>query len=141
MAEKIIIGIGELAVAKNPAVIVTLGLGSCVGVCLRDPKKKIGGLVHVMLPRSPGGEVSKPGKYADTGIKKLVEEIEKIGGNLKNLEAKIAGGAAMFGSKSTTMGSGERKSGSSWNKTTSRRHWWQQSKKHRVQHRYRKIDG
>ncbi len=108
MAEKIIIGIGELAVAKNPAVIVTLGLGSCVGVCLRDPKKKIGGLVHVMLPKSPGGEVSKPGKYADTGIKKLVEEIEKIGGNLKNLEAKIAGGAAMFGSKSTTMDIGQR---------------------------------
>jgi len=43
MKKKVIIGIGEWAVEKNPAILVTLGLGSCVGVCIRDPVAKVGG--------------------------------------------------------------------------------------------------
>lgn len=105
MAEKIIIGIGEYKAAKNPAILVTLGLGSCVGVCIRDPQNKVGGMIHVMLPNSGGGETRNPGKYADTGIPLLLEEIKKLGGNLNNLEAKIAGGASMFkGSDSLNVG-------------------------------------
>ncbi|MDI3472129.1 MAG: chemotaxis protein CheD [Thermotogaceae bacterium] len=96
MAEKIIIGIGEYKAAKNPAILVTLGLGSCVGVCIRDPLNRVGGMIHVMLPNSGGSETKNPGKYADTGIPLLLEEIKKLGGNLNNLEAKIAGGANMF---------------------------------------------
>ncbi|HCZ05594.1 MAG: chemotaxis protein CheD [Thermotogota bacterium] len=98
MPEKIVIGIGEMAVAKNPAVIVTLGLGSCVGVCIRDPLNRIGGMAHVMLPKSHESSPSKPGKYADTAIVALLEEMKRKGADTSRLEAKIAGGAAMFSS-------------------------------------------
>ncbi|ANQ54324.1 chemotaxis protein CheD [Thermosipho affectus] len=99
---KKIIGIGEYAVGDKNTILVTLGLGSCVGVCIRDKSKLVGGMVHVMLPDSGGKEVAKPGKYADTGIKIVVEELKKIGG--RNFEAKIAGGAAMFNNSAMNVG-------------------------------------
>ena len=52
MAEIIRVGMADLKVCKSPDGLTTLGLGSCVGVAIRDPKTKIGGLVHVMLPDS-----------------------------------------------------------------------------------------
>jgi chemotaxis receptor (MCP) glutamine deamidase CheD len=52
MDEEIIIGIGGLDVSKNNASIVTLGLGSCIGIALYDGVTKVGGLSHVMLPDS-----------------------------------------------------------------------------------------
>ncbi|PLV58381.1 chemoreceptor glutamine deamidase/glutamate methylesterase CheD [Thermotoga sp. KOL6] len=100
---KKVIGIGEYAVMRNPGVIVTLGLGSCVAVCMRDPVVGVGGMAHVMLPDS-GGRMDKPGKYADTAVKILVEELEKMGAKRNRLEAKIAGGASMFDSKSMNIG-------------------------------------
>lgn len=96
MKKKVIIGIGEWAVEKNPAILVTLGLGSCVGVCIRDPIARIGGMVHVMLPDSGGKATNTPGKFADSGIDLIIEELLKMGGQRNRLEAKIAGGASMF---------------------------------------------
>jgi len=96
MKKKVIIGIGEWAVEKNPAILVTLGLGSCVGVCIRDPVAKVGGMVHVMLPDSGGRPTNTPGKFADTGVSLVVEELVKMGASRSRLEAKVAGGASMF---------------------------------------------
>ncbi|AJG39879.1 chemotaxis protein CheD [Thermotoga sp. RQ7] len=100
---KKVIGIGEYAVMKNPGVIVTLGLGSCVAVCMRDPVAGVGGMAHVMLPDS-GGKTDKPGKYADTAIETLVKELEALGAKRERMEAKIAGGASMFESKGMNIG-------------------------------------
>ncbi len=108
MKNKKIIGIGEYTVSNNNDLIVTLGLGSCVGVCLVDKRKNIGAMIHVMLPSSGGKDTPKPGKYADTGIKIVLEEMKNKGANLSSLEAKIAGGAAMFGNSSKTMDIGKR---------------------------------
>jgi len=94
--KKVIIGIGEFAVEKNPAILVTLGLGSCVGVCIRDPIARVGGMVHVMLPDSGGKPANTPGKFADTGIDVVVEKLLELGAQRGKLEAKIAGGASMF---------------------------------------------
>jgi chemotaxis protein CheD len=108
MKNKIIIGIGEYTVSNNDGLIVTLGLGSCVGVCLIDKKRKIGAMIHVMLPDSGGKDTPKPGKYADSGIKIVLDEMKNKGANITGLEAKIAGGAAMFGNSSKTMDIGKR---------------------------------
>lgn len=108
MGQKKIIGIGEYIAEKNPQILVTLGLGSCVGVCLIDKKAGVGGLIHIMLPDSGGKEVGKPGKYSDTGIPILVEEMKSLGASGGNLEAKIAGGAAMFQKSGSTMEVGKR---------------------------------
>ncbi|MBD5480940.1 MAG: chemotaxis protein CheD [Lachnospiraceae bacterium] len=98
MSEIIKVGMADLKICKSPDGITTLGLGSCVGIAIRDPITKIGGLAHVMLPDSTviANNANKP-KFADTGIEMLVDLIVKAGANRARLVAKIAGGAQMFG--------------------------------------------
>ena len=92
------VGIGELVIAKPPTILQAVALGSCVGVAIIDPFTKVGGLAHVMLPHSENysEKFTKPGKFADTAIKKLVEGVLQNGGSQSTIEAKIAGGAKMF---------------------------------------------
>ena len=52
MANIVKVGMADLNVCKSPEGITTLGLGSCVGICIRDPVAKVGGLAHAMLPDS-----------------------------------------------------------------------------------------
>jgi len=95
--QQIHVGIGELKTAFTPHVLVTLGLGSCVGVTLYDPVMRCGGLLHVMLPDSTAySRVNKPARYADLGVPMLLEELQELGARRERLEAKIAGGAQMF---------------------------------------------
>ncbi|MFA5843810.1 MAG: chemotaxis protein CheD [Coriobacteriia bacterium] len=91
------VGAGRLAVADAPAVLLTEALGSCVGVALWDSKAEVGGLAHVMLP-SPLDTVvmGEPARFASFAVPALVEGIEERGGKRRRLQAKLAGGAAMF---------------------------------------------
>ena len=98
MSEIIKVGMADLKVCVSPDGLTTLGLGSCVGIALRDPMTKIGGLAHVMLPDSAairGGE-GNIAKFANTGIAELVRQMEAKGAQKSRLTAKIAGGAMMF---------------------------------------------
>jgi len=61
----IVVGMADLKVAKNPDILTTLGLGSCVGITLYDKIQKIGGLAHVMLPTYKGFEGQNIAKFAD----------------------------------------------------------------------------
>lgn len=111
MAEVIRVGMAELKVGKAPDKIVTLGLGSCVGVCAYDATPKVGGIVHIMLPDSSlAVEPINPAKFADTGIPLLVQELEQLGAILNRIIIKIIGGAEMFSiaSQETYLGVGER---------------------------------
>lgn len=92
------VGIAEMAVAKAPETITTLGLGSCVGIVLYDRVHKIGGLAHVLLPCAPEGSVDvNIAKYASTAVDELVRRMTVSGANPRLLTAKLAGGAHMFG--------------------------------------------
>ena len=98
MSEIIKVGIADLKTCVPPNGITTLGLGSCVGIALRDTSNKIGGLAHIMLPDSAAirnGNLNIA-KFADTGIVELVKQMEKIGARRGHMVAKIAGGATMF---------------------------------------------
>lgn len=111
MSEIIKVGMADLNVCKSPDGITTLGLGSCVGIAIRDPIAKVGGLAHVMLPDSTQIENNTNRfKFADTGIDDLVKKIVAIGGVKTRFEAKIAGGAQMFAfqNKSDMVRVGER---------------------------------
>lgn len=45
MYNRVVVGMAEYWVSSNPEdVLCILGLGSCVGLCLYDPRKKIGGM-------------------------------------------------------------------------------------------------
>ena len=100
------VGMADLKTGKNPDILTTLGLGSCIGIALWDPVTKIGGLAHVMLPDSTKiRNNSNIAKFADTGIAELVRQMEASGVPRKRMVAKIAGGARMFEvSGSTSVG-------------------------------------
>lgn len=96
-ALEIQVGIADYKIARTPGRLITLGLGSCVGVSLYDPVVKIGGLLHVMLPDSTQfNSAARPAKFADLGIPLLVRELQKAGAADKRLQAKLVGGAQMF---------------------------------------------
>jgi len=89
--------IAEYKAAKNPTELVTIGLGSCVGICLYDPVARVGGLAHVMLPDSTQARSSNnKGKFVDTAIPALIADMSKLGADRSRLVAKIVGGAEMF---------------------------------------------
>ncbi|CAM4033892.1 chemotaxis protein CheD [Lederbergia lenta] len=100
MSETVIrVGIADMKIVQAPNKIRTLGLGSCVGVIIYDPNKKMAGMAHIMLPDSSlakGNKAMNVAKFADTAIKALTKELITLGANRSNLKAKISGGAQMF---------------------------------------------
>ena len=111
MGEIIKVGMADLNICKSPDGLTTLGLGSCVGIALRDPITKVGGLAHIMLPDSTAiKDNTNIPKFADTGIVELVNRIVFAGGSKSRLVAKIAGGAQMFAfqNKSSLIKVGEK---------------------------------
>jgi len=91
------VGMADLSICVPHNVITTLGLGSCVGIVLYDPHKKIAGMVHVMLPDSTKIKNNEnKAKFVDTGVDTLIKQMVNIGAYRESLIAKIAGGAQMF---------------------------------------------
>jgi len=84
-------------VAKHPVVLTSLGLGSCIGLVIYDDIAKVAGMSHIMLPNNhEDKDVKKLGKYADTAVPKLIEDLIAFGALKSRLKAKMAGGAQMF---------------------------------------------
>ncbi len=97
MSQVLTAKIGEIQIARAPAKLQALALGSCVGVILYDKTAKIAALAHVLLPTEMNNEQdSNPGKFATTAIPEAIRMLETHGANRRNLIAKIAGGAKMF---------------------------------------------
>jgi chemotaxis protein CheD len=93
----IVVDIAQVKAAPKPAKLVSIGLGSCVGVALYDSHSKVGSLAHIMLPSSSGFDtIDNRAKYADTAIPLAIEKMEKLGASRSRIVAKIAGGAKMF---------------------------------------------
>lgn len=105
MSEVKKVKISDYKIATFPETLMTVALGSCVGIAIYDPVTKIGGLSHVMLPDSTVFKAPhKTEKFADLAIPQMVQEI-KAKTNSAPLVAKIAGGASMF--QLTNSGNGE----------------------------------
>ena len=98
MAENtIVLGMADLTVIRAPVKLVTLGLGSCIGLVVYDSTAKVAGMAHIMLPNSRGLMGSeKVGKFADTAVPALIDAMEKQGAVKSRIKAKLAGGAQMF---------------------------------------------
>lgn len=91
------VGMAELAVLRAPGELSSLGLGSCVAVCLYDDKSAVAGLSHVMLPQSePNHTVENPGKYANTAVPLLIQRMIETGAGRGRLQCVLVGGAEMF---------------------------------------------
>jgi len=82
--------------AQREGNLVTYALGSCIGICLYDPRVKLGALIHIMLPLNMEAGRKNVMKYADTGIRETLKQMEAKGASRVRMTAKIAGGAKMF---------------------------------------------
>ena len=104
MSDKLVIGIADMKMTQGEGMLVTYALGSCIGICLHDPKLKLGALVHIMLPLNMETGRKNPMKYADTGIRETIKQMEAKGASRSRITAKIAGGAMMFKDGSGSLG-------------------------------------
>ena len=85
-----------MKIAKGEGILVTYALGSCIGLCFHDPRLRLGALLHIMLPLNLETGRTHPMKYADTGIKETLKQLEAKGASRARMTVKIAGGAKMF---------------------------------------------
>jgi len=101
------IGIAEYAVVTDETVLVTSGLGSCLGIVLYDSRNTVSGLIHVMLPSVDQARDTTPAKFVDTGVPLLIDEMNAAGATPSRLQAWIVGGSEMlqFDSGGESIGS------------------------------------
>lgn len=96
MNDKITVGIADMKIAQGSGILITYALGSCIGLCFHDPRLKLGALLHIMLPLNMETGRKNPMKYADTGIRETLRQLEAKGASKSRMTVKIAGGAKMF---------------------------------------------
>lgn len=88
---------GEFEVSRDPHLVMTTVLGSCIACCLFDPVAKIGGMNHFLLAAPPssrelGDDARRYGLYA---MELLVNEMIKQGAVRATMRAHLYGGANM----------------------------------------------
>jgi chemotaxis protein CheD len=89
---------GELAASKTEGDrLVSLGLGSCIGLALLDRRVGVGGLAHIVLPASAGHPELNQLKFADHAVPELIARVVALGARRGMIEAVLVGGASMFG--------------------------------------------
>jgi chemotaxis protein CheD len=99
---------GELAVSSVPGdVLVSLGLGSCIGLALVDRRMGIAGLAHIVLPEA-GDTAANPRRFADHAVPEMLAELAKLGSRRMRLEAVLVGGASMFAVSAANLEVGQR---------------------------------
>ena len=92
----LVAGIGEMVLSSSPdAHLVAYGLGSCIALAIWDPRAKVGGLAHFMLPNGPANAAS-PVKFIDTGLDTFLKAVGAKGAVLNRSVFKAAGAAAML---------------------------------------------
>ena len=91
------VGMAEVKIASSPDVLVTRGLGSCLGIVLYDSSHKIGALNHAMLPLREQAKVkTNPAKFVDSVIPLMINKLKEKGCFESLITVKIFGGAHMF---------------------------------------------
>jgi chemotaxis protein CheD len=100
---------GELSASRTAGdTLVTLGLGSCIGLALLDRRSGVAGLAHVVLPDSGGNTEVNRFKFADHAVPELVDKVVALGARRPMLEAVLVGGASMFAAIGSSMEVGAR---------------------------------
>jgi chemotaxis protein CheD len=98
---------GQLKIGKYSDVLTAYGIGSCVVVICYDRINPVAGMLHGILPEKPAKK-SGEDRYINSGIENLIKTLLDMGVSIKNIDAKIIGGASMFDVKSSGDTIGER---------------------------------
>ena len=98
---------GELAISDTPGeVLVSLGLGSCIGLAVVDKRAGVAGLAHIVLPATPGTpKAGSLNKFADHAVPALVDGMVERGASRVFMQAALVGGASMFAGAGLEVGS------------------------------------
>lgn len=92
----LVAGIGEMVLSADADDhLIAYGLGSCIALAVWDPRVRVGGLAHFMLPSGPANSGS-PVKFIDTGLDTFLRALEAQGAVLNRSTLKAAGAAAML---------------------------------------------
>lgn len=91
--------VADFAVGRDgDTVIATVGLGSCVAIALYDPKTRVGGLAHVLLPsEAMARDKANRAKFPAAAVPLLLAEMRNLGCN-GGIAARLVGGSSMFAS-------------------------------------------
>jgi chemotaxis protein CheD len=92
----LVASIGEMVFSSDPeSHLIVYGLGSCVALAAWDPRTRVGGMAHFMLP-SGSTNGSSPVKFIDTGLETFLQALETRGAVPSRSLLKAAGAAAML---------------------------------------------
>ena len=94
----VVVKVADLQVVAGEGELVTLGLGSCVAICLHDPVARVAGMAHVLLPNQHLSRTTdNPAKFPQSAIPLMVERMRALGADPARMTARLVGGASMFG--------------------------------------------
>ena len=95
---KLVVSVADMKCSQDEAdVIITHGLGTCLGLSIHDPPVHVGGLLHVMMPASginPTKAQMNPFMFVDTGLPAFLEQMKTAGAKPGRWIVKVAGGAS-----------------------------------------------
>jgi len=94
-SDEIFLAPGDFCFATSPTRIRTI-LGSCVGITLWHPARKIGAMCHFMLPSRTHRCGVLNGKYGDEAIEMFIEQARAHRTAPEDYELKLFGGGEMF---------------------------------------------
>ncbi len=95
----VVVGVADYKISTDPLTyLVTYALGSCLGVTFYDEKRRIGGMLHAMLPTATPqpGEKIREAMFLDTGIPKILTTMIRAGAKKSDIRCKVFGGAQLM---------------------------------------------
>lgn len=91
---------GEFYISKTGEMITTV-LGSCVSACVYDPRSRIGGMNHFMLPdKGAASAMDESARYGLFAMESLINELLKSGCRKSDLKVKLFGGGQIIANMS-----------------------------------------
>ena len=95
--KEISVRVADAAVGRGDVLLSTLGLGSCIAIALYDPRARVAGLAHILLPNEAlARDRENRAKFAESAVPLLLERMRELGARDAHVVAKLAGGASMF---------------------------------------------
>lgn len=91
-----VVDIGHVVLAHENDTLSIYGLGSCIALVVYDDVINVACMLHVLLPKSPKYSACLDTKYADSGIKRMLNYLKFAGAKRENLKAKMTGGTHSF---------------------------------------------
>ena len=95
----VVVGVADFKISTDPLTYVaTYALGSCLGITFHDEKRRVGALLHAMLPSAKlhKGQKIRDCMFLDTGIPRGLAAVVKAGAKKSDLRVKVFGGAQLM---------------------------------------------